>query len=174
MARRMSADVLLLECPTWFDGVQIRGVGRHVDEMNASVSTCSGDTRVVVGGEVVHYEHVVALELREKDGLEPSDESVLVGGREHGRERHPARQPDCPKDGQVFAPIHGDSFDKLVAAPDPGMRPAHCEVHARFVEENELIGRHSSNATQELSTLHFDVGPQTLQRPAAFFFTTYP
>lgn len=174
VARCVSTDILLLERPARLDGVQIRRVRRKVNEVDAASRARGRNARVVVRGQVVHDEHIVRTKLREKDGLEPSNESLLVGRREHGGECHPAGQSDRPENRQVLPPVHRHSVDELVAALHPGVGSTHGDVHARFVDENEPIRGNFADSAQELPTLHFDVGPQTFQRPAAFFFTTYP
>src|SRR5260370_28847683 len=174
VSRRMTPHILLLERPARLDWVQIGRVRRHVEEADLARRAGRGDARVVVRSKIVHDEHVVWAKLGEEDVLQPSDESLLVCRGEHGGERDPAGQSDRAEHGQVLSPIHRHALDEFVPALDPCMRATHREVHAGFLEQNDPFGGHPPNATQELSTLHFDVWPQTFQRPAAFFLTTYP
>jgi len=174
VARRMTSNVLLLQCPSGLDWIQIGRVRRHVYQLHPPRRAGGSDARIVVRGEVVHHEHVARTQLRKENGLQPSNEPLLVGCGEHGGERDPAGQSDRTKNGQVLPPVHWHALDEFIAAFDPCVRATHGEVHARFIEENELLGGYVTNAAQELPTLHFDVGAQTLQRPAAFFLTTYP
>ena len=174
VSRRVSPNVLLLQRPSGLDWVQIGRVRRHVHEPHLARRARRSNARVVVRGEVVHHQHVVRTKLGQEHRLQPSNESLLVGCCEHRGERDPAGQSDRAENGQVLSPVHWHALDEFVAAFDPRMGATHREIHAGFVEENELLGRHPPNTAQELPTLHFDVGPQTFQRPAAFFLTTYP
>lgn len=174
MTRSVLANILLLEGPPRFDWIQVGRIGRQIEKANAVFDACCGDTRIAMGRKVVHDEHVVGAKLGEQNALHPPNEPLLVRGGEHGRESDPSGQPDRSEDGQILSPVHGNAVDEFAASLHPRVRAAHREVHARFVDENELVGGDAPYPAQELPALLLDVGPQTLQRPAAFFLTTYP
>ena len=174
VTRRKPPDVLLLKCPARFDRIQVRRIGGQIKKVHTALEARGGDTRVVMGGEVVHHEHVVRVKLGEQNALHPANEPLFVRCGKHGREGDPSGQTDRTEDCQILSPVHGNSVDELAASFDPCMRPAHREVHARFVDENQLVGANAPDPAQELPAFFLDVGPQTFQRPAAFFFTTYP
>ena len=127
-----------------------------------------------MGRKVVHDEHIVRAKLGEQNALHPANEPLLVRSGEHGREDDPSGQTDRSEDGQILSPVHGNTVDEFAASLHPSVRAAHREVHARFVDENELVGGDAPDPAQELPAFFLDIRPQTLQRPAAFFLTTYP
>jgi hypothetical protein len=54
------------------------------------------------------------------------------------------------------------------------MATAHGGVHAGLVEEDQSVEGDAPDLAQEHCALRDNVGAQTLQRPSALFFTTYP
>jgi hypothetical protein len=174
MTGTVPANILLLKGPPRFDWIQVRRIGRQVEKTDAAHRARRGDARVVVGGQVIHDEYVVRAKLREKNALYPANESLFVGRGKHRREGDPTGQADRSEDGQVLSPVHGNTVDEFAAPLYPCVRAAHREVHAGFVDENELVSGDAPYAAQELPAFFLDIGPQTLQRPAAFFLTTYP
>ena len=174
MTRTVLANKLLLKGPRRFDWIQVGRIGRLIEKAHAAPRACYGDARIVMGGKVVHDEHVALAEFGEKNTFHPANKSVFVRGGEHGRECDPAGKSDRSEDGQILPPVHGNSIDKLAASLHPRVRAAHREVHARFIDENELVGGNAPDPAQELPAFFLDVGPHTFQRPAAFFLTTYP
>lgn len=172
MARSVATDILLLKSPTRLDGIQVRRIGRHVQQTHAAERARGGDSRIMVGGKVVHHEHVTGTELGQKLALEPANKSFCVGCGEHRSEHDPSGEPNRSEHGQRFAPIHGNAIDELAATLHPRVCSAHRKVHARFVEENQLVGGDAADQAQELAALLLDVGAQTFQRPAAFFLRT--
>ena len=60
----MTTHMLLLQCPSWFDGVEVGGVGREVEDANPEGGTKFGDSWVAVrlprvGGQ---FDYVATLE----------------------------------------------------------------------------------------------------------------
>ena len=49
----------------------------------------------------------------------------------------PAIDPDRGDERQVVAPVHRPGFDQHRPARQPGVRPAHGEIGARFVEKDQ-------------------------------------
>lgn len=174
MARGVATDVLLLERPTGLDRVEVRRIWRQVHDADAVRLAGLDDSGVVMRRQVVHHEHVAGREARKQLCSEPLDETTTVGRFEYGCQDDPACEPDCTQQRQVGAPIHGYAIDELATALDPRMGPSHREIQAGFVEEDELVDRNSQNPPPECSPPGYDVGPQTLQWPAAFFLMTYP
>jgi len=174
MARRHSADVLLLECPARLDRIEVRRVRRQVDDSNTACSTGRADTMVVMGAEIVHHDNVAATKLWEQLGLQPGYETILVRGRELAREDDPSSEANRAEQREVGAPVHRHAIDQLLSALHPGMAAAHGSVHAGFVEEHQAVERDTPDLAQERCPLRSDVGAQTLQRPSTLFFTTYP
>jgi hypothetical protein len=52
------------------------------------------------------------------------------------------------------------------------MASGHGDVEARFVEEDELLGRQPADPPLEDGTLGGDVRPELFESPQPFFFTT--
>jgi hypothetical protein len=172
MTRRMPTDELLLQSPARLDWIQIRRVRRQIEQPYTVMGARGANSRVVMSAKVVHDEDVASAKFWEEGGLEPSNEAVLVCGSKHGRLRDPAGKSNRAEHGEVGAPIHWNSVDELVTALDPSVGSTHRQVHAGFVEKYESFGGHAANPAQERFALGLDVGPQTFQRPAAFFLTT--
>ena len=166
------ADVLLLERPSRFDRVQVRGVWGQIQHADAVGPARRSDAGIVVGAQVVHDEHVPAPELREQVGRKPGDKANPIRGRKHGPEHDPALHADRPKQRERGAPIHRDGVDVFRAALHPRVTPAHRQVHTRFVEEDQTLDGNPSDRGQERAALRLDIGPVRFQRPAAFFLTT--
>ena len=168
------SHVLLLEPPTGLDRVEVVGVRREVDDANPSTSAQGHDLGVVVSLQVVENQNVAALEAGEQFAAEPIHKPFRVGGLEHCTHEHPACEAHRPKQGQVVSPVHGGALDELGAPFYPNVTSGHRSVQPRFVEENELLDWHALDQSLERFTLDDDVRPELLQRPEAFFFTTYP
>jgi hypothetical protein len=90
-------DLLLLQAPARFDGIEVVGVRREIDHADTASGAKRYDAFVVVGGKVVEDKHVVFLELGEQLLREPIDKALLVGAGEHGGEKDPA--------GHTFIPL---------------------------------------------------------------------
>ena len=169
----VSSDVLFLKSPAWFDGIEVWRVRRQVEDANATLGTCWPHPRVMVCAEVVHDENVAAPQLRQETLRQPSHEAVFRRGVEHRAENHPASESDGAQDGEpVFPAVDGQPIDVFVAAFHPGVAAAHRQVHPRFVEEDESPRGDPADSFQESRTFRDDIGPQTLKRPSALFFTT--
>lgn len=166
------ADVLLLERPPRFDRVQIGGVRGQIQHADAVDPTRRGDTRMVVGPQVVHDEHVAAPELREEVGREPGHKADPIRGRPHRPEYDPSLHADRPEQRERGAPIHRDGVDVFRAAFHPRVTAAHRQVHPRFVEKDQALDGNPPHRGQEGVALGLDIGPGRFQRPPAFFFTT--
>jgi hypothetical protein len=163
------ADVLLLECPSRFDGVEVRRIGGLVQEFDAHSSAGLGHARVMVSSEVVHDEDVAALKLRQQTLGEPIDEAISVRRREGDRQLHPPREPDGAHEREVLSPVHWAPVDVLLALRDPSMATAHREVQSRLVQEDQTLRGNSLDLLEELLPFQRDVGSQLLQRPEAYF-----
>jgi hypothetical protein len=170
----MLSDKLLLECPRGLDGVEVRRVGRLVDDAYAASGAGGHDARVVVSPEIVHDEDVARAELRQKLLLKPRDEPVAIRSLPNGGQHDPAATPDGAEQRQVGATVHGNPVDELFAPPHPGVTSAHCHAEPGFVEEDEALNGHAADLPEEGGSAFNDVGTKTLQRPSALFFTTYP
>lgn len=172
VTRRVLADVLLLQCPAGLDGIEVGRVRGLVDDPNAFCLAGRDDAGVMVGAEVVHDDHVATFQSRQEAPGQPRDEALLVGRLEHRVEDNPAREANGANQGQVLAPVHRDAIDELLATLDPRVAAAHPHAHAGFVEKNQPFDGNPSNLSQERFAFFDDVGPETFQRPDAFFFTT--
>ena len=172
MARRDSADLLLLKCPSRFDGVEVWGVRRQVDHSDSSRCRSKYDATVVVRGQVVHHHDVARAQLRQELRPKPGDESILVRGSEHGREHDPASETDSAEECEVLAPVHPHPINKFVTSLHPSVASAHREVQPGLVEENQLLYRNATDLPPKDVSLDDDVWTETLQRPSTFFFTT--
>ena len=174
IAGREAANLLLLQRPAGLDRVEVVRVGRQIEHANASSSAERSNTRVVVSREVVEDEHVSAPQLREQLLGEPLDEPLLVRAREHRGQENPTGEAHRAEQGEVLAPVHRNAIHELLATLHPRVAAAHGYVHPRLVEEDQAIERDAADLAQERFALFDDVGAQTLQRPSALFFTTYP
>src|ERR1700691_3733693 len=132
--RRMFSDVLLLQGPPGFDGVEVVRVGRQVDESHAKMAAPEADPRVLVGPEVVHDEDVASLKAGEELSDEPCHEAVLVRAGEHRAQQDPAAKAHGTEEGEVLPPVHGRPLDKLGTLLDPGQAPVIQSIDARLLE----------------------------------------
>lgn len=169
---RDAAHVLLLQCPARLDRVEVRRVGRQVDDAHAASSAGRTNSWVVMGTQVVHDDDIAASELGQQLVFYPGYEAILVRRGEHARQNDPSGQADRSEHGEVRAPVHRDPVDEFFATLKPRVAPAHREIHPRLVEEHQPVDGHAADLPQERRALDDDVRPQTLQRPSALFFTT--
>lgn len=166
------AHMLFLKRPSRFDRIEVGGVRRQVDDLDADGRAERTDARVAMSTQVVHHEYIASVQLGEQAAFEPRDESLLRRRRELGRERHPAGQANRAVESQVLAPVHGDAIDELAAALDPSMGPSHRRVQAGLVEKNQTICGDAPYPPPVGTSLGDHVRAQTLQRPSAFFLMT--
>lgn len=169
----MTTHMLLLQCPSWFDGVEVGRVGREVEDANPEGGTELGDSWVAVSREVVHHEHVTLTELWQ-ELPEPHQESESVGRREHRAEEHPPTQADGAEHRQIGAPVHRRALDVLGPLLDPGMAAGHGEVQSGLINEDESFDGNRTHFAPVGLALRYDVGPKLFERPDPFFFTTKP
>lgn len=170
----MFTDVLFLERPGGFDGVEVRRVRRLVEQSNATSGACGRHSAVVVGSQVVQNEHVAGAKLWQKLSFEPLYESVAVGRVPNRAEHDPTLSANRAEKSEVDSAVHRDAVDEFLTAFHPGVASAHRHRQPRLVEKNQAVRVQSANPLQVRRALCDDVGPQTLQRPSALFFTTYP
>lgn len=167
--RRVPPDVLLLQCPPWFNGIEVGRVRRQVEETDTGGLAEVGDLRSMVGSRVVHDQNVASPQLREQPDAEPPDEPFAVGGGEHGSEGDPSADPDGSDERQILAPIHRNALLVHASALDPRVAARHRTIEASFVEKHESVDRDLRDLAKERLPFHDDVGSESLQRPAAFF-----
>ena len=170
----VAANVLFLERPGGLDGVEVGRIGREVEHAHATERTERSDSSVVVCLEVVQDQHVATPKPWKEVLVQPFDEAVGVGRREHRIEHDPASDPDRTEQGEVWAPVHRRTLDVLGSLLDPGTAPGHGNVEPGFVDEDQPLYRDPPDLPLERLSLGNDVRPQLLQRPEAFFLTTYP
>jgi hypothetical protein len=174
IARGVLSNMLLLECPSRLNGIEVGGVRRQVQEADAGGLAELGDDWCVVGRGVVHDQDVAAPQLGQQPRPQPPRESLAVGRGEHGPERDPTGQADRSDQGEVLAPVDRHALLVLHPALDPSVAASHRAVQAGLVEEDQALDRDPGDDSQERLALQDDVGSERLQRPAAFFLTTYP
>ena len=167
-------DLLLLQAPARFDGIEVVGVRREIDHADTASGAKRYDAFVVVGRKVVEDKHVVFLELGEQLLREPIDKALLVGAGEHGGEKDPAGQPHRSEQSKVLAPVHRRALDELAALLHPSVAASHRDIQPGLVEEDEAARIHAPDQAPEGFSLSDDVGSELFQRAKTFFFTTYP
>jgi len=172
IARRVLADELFLQRPSRLNGVVVGRIGRQVHDADAVPSTDRTNAWVVVSFEVVHDQDVASAKLGKQTGRQPVDETVCVRRFEGGVEGHPTGAANRSIEGQVLAPVHRHPVDKLASALDPRVAPPHRGVQPRLVEKYQAIRGDAGDPASVGAAFRYDFGPQTLQRPAAFFLTT--
>jgi hypothetical protein len=165
---------LFLKRPGRLDGVEVRRVRGLKDDADPASRARWHDAGVVVSPQVVHDEDVTATELGKELFLEPANETVTVCRLPDGGEYDPASTTNRSKQREVGAAIHRNAVDEFLATAHPGVASAHRHGEPRFVEEDEPIDDYPADLLSELGASFDDIGPKTLQRPSALFFTTYP
>ena len=172
--RRELADVLLLERPRWFDRIEIRRVRRLINQAYTTRGAERADAGVVVSGQVVHDEDVASLELRQQLPGEPVDETFSVRGLPNRGQHNPPIPPNRSEQSEVLPTVHRHPIDEFLAALHPGVAAAHVYAQPGLIKKNQPIRIDPGKLFQERGAFGDDVGPKALQRPSAFFFTTYP
>jgi hypothetical protein len=151
------ANELLLYPPPRLDGIEVRGIGRQVDNADAFCRAGRDDARVVVSWEIVEDQDIASAQLRQQGRFQPVDEAVLVDRLERAAERDPLVEANRTKQAQVLAPVHRGSVLVDRAFLDPGMAARHGDVQPRFVDEDEPFGAHSVDLDQERDALGPDI-----------------
>src|SRR5262249_28642858 len=133
-----------------------------------------GDLRSMVGSGVVHDQNVASSQLGEQPDAEPANEALAVRSGKHGAESDPSPDPDGSDERQVLAPIHRNTLLVHASAFHPRVAAGHRTVEASLVEKHEPVYRDLRDLAKKRLPFQDDVGAERLQRPAAFFLTTYP
>ena len=90
IARGMTTNVLLLQAPAEFDGIEVLRIWREVDDLDADRFAERYDTPVVVSAEIIEDEDIARIEPGQELSGEPENEAILVGAGEHRAEHDPS------------------------------------------------------------------------------------
>src|SRR5215831_10583606 len=112
IARSETADLLFLQGPARLDRVEVVRVGWQVEDANAAGGAERSYACVVVGRQVVEYQHVATAQLGEQLSCQPLDEAILVRAGEHRGEEDPTGEAHRAEQGEVLAPVHGRALDE--------------------------------------------------------------
>ena len=121
------------------DGVQIRAVGRQVEELGAAPRDSLADAGDPVGWQVVEHDNIAAFEGRAEDLMDVDPEGISI----HWPVEHPWRGHAA--EAQSGDECHGlpvTERDSIVAALSdrrPAIEAGHLGVDPGLVEEDEAL-----------------------------------
>ena len=81
--------------PAFFDGVEVRRIGRKVKQFRSGGCDSIPDPVNFVSGKVVHYDNITRLELGTQGVVEEREKYVGVGCRFDCHRRNPAFDTNC-------------------------------------------------------------------------------
>src|SRR5687768_7957258 len=168
------ANALFDQSPGGFDGIEVVGVGRQETQRGPRLFDQLADLRRFVSGQIVHHHDIPGAQVWHEVTADPADEARTVH-RPPGRgEGEPLVYSDRPDHRQVVAPVDGARFDEHFAARQPGMRAAHREIRARFIEKDQPSRVYPLAPALEGQTFGLDRGPIQFRGPRPFFLNTNP
>src|SRR6266571_3908808 len=168
------ADPLLHQRPRGFDRVEVVGVRRQEAHGGAGAFDQVTDLAGFVGGEIVHDDHIPAAQMTHQVTTHPHDEAHGVHRPPRRRQGQPAVHADRADEGQVVAPVHRPGFDQHRPARQPGVRPAHGEIRAGFVEKDQPPRVYPLDPLAERRAFGLDGDTILFRRSRSFFLKTYP
>ena len=173
-AGRRGADTLLDETPTGLNRIEFVRVRWEKPQSGAAVLHEFANQSSFVRCQVIEHYHVAAPQLRGKTPAYPGDKPVGIDGPPTRAQSEPAVRTHGPDHGQTISPVHRPWFHRDLAARQPRMRPAHRQIRARFIEENEPPQVYGFRPTLVAPTLGSHVRTILFRRPRPFFLNTYP
>src|SRR3990170_6467698 len=172
--RSVGPDPLLDEAPRRFNGVVVGRVRRQEPHRGPALLDQALHGRRFVRPQIIEQHDVAPAQA----GRQPAPDPVLERRRLHptpaGPEGDPALRPHRPDQRQVVAPIHRPRFHIFLAALDPGVRAAHRDIHARFIDGNQPPRVDPPDPRAEGLAFGPNVGSVVFTWARPFFFNTYP
>jgi hypothetical protein len=160
--------------PGLFDRIEVRRVGRQVEQRCTASLDPVAYALDLVGAEVVHDYHVARPQLRAKHVVQVSQEDLAVGGGFDGHRGQHAVVVHRTQDGQHLpvAARHGivDPF----AARRPCIDAGHLRRDTTFVHVDQVFDRDTADLREELfapPAVDFGVPLGGVER---LFFSTRP
>ena len=70
--------------PSLFDGVEVRGVGRQIEQLGSCRFDPLADTLYLVSTQVIHHHHLAGTQRRTQHVVQIGEEDLAIGRRFHG------------------------------------------------------------------------------------------
>jgi len=134
-----SSQVLLERRPVRLDRIQFRRVRRQVEQPGARVLDHCAHGCIAVLAEVVEYDDVAWLELRNEIACDEVEEVEGLHRALHWAESDESGRADRADQRDVVAPVHRSKRARALTHGSPRSRRCHRDVAARFVDEDELL-----------------------------------
>lgn len=125
-------------CPAFFDGVEIRRVGRQITERGTGLFNEFPYSVHFVSPQIVHDDQLTWLQLRTQDVFQISPEDITIGGCFDRHRGHPTGKTDRPQYGQCPPASGRNSFFDTRAVQRTSITSGHFRRNAALVHEDEL------------------------------------
>ena len=126
-------------CPGKFNRVEIRRVGREIQQGATRRLDNLGDSASVMTSCIVQNQNCAFLQSREKIMLQKSfqidslDRAFLLKGGNH------AQKVKRPQNGEVLSSLKRNGFNQSLAPSRPAVGKVHRQVKSRFIQKNESL-----------------------------------
>ena len=172
--RGHASDTFLEERPRRLDRVEIVGVGRQVDQPGASRGDEDLNLARFVRGQIVEHDDIAPAQGWDESPADPGDEPCPVHRPPVRAQREPAIHTNRPDPGQIVAPVHGARFDQDCPAWQPGVRAAHGQIRAGFIEKHQPARVYVSEFPPVGAAPGLDARMIEFRGPGPFLLNTYP
>lgn len=135
-----SAKLLFHLCPAFFNGVEVRGIGRQIAERSAGVLDKFSDAVHPVSAQVVHNDQLTGFQVRTQNVLQIGEKNITVGGGFYGHDSYPAGKADGSQYCQGAPSAGGNSFIDAGTVQCSAITPRHLRGDTAFVDKDELRG----------------------------------
>src|SRR5215475_13430464 len=173
-ARRVLANPLFDQTPRGFDGIEIVRVRRQKANRGAPRLDQVANCRRFVCIEIVQQDDVAASQPWCQTRANPLFEAVVGDTPPAHPEREPPIGAHRAEQCQVVAPVHRPWFHKFFTPLHPGVRAAHRDIYARFIDGDQPVRIDGRPPRAKRFTLSMNVGSVALTRTPPFFLRTYP
>ena len=120
-----------------FDGIEVRAVGRQIDELRPDVFDGFADPGDLVSGQIVHHDDVPRAQRRRKLLLDVAEKHVAVHRAvDHGGRRE-TREPQGADEGRRLPMAVRDMIHDALAAKASAVQPRELRMGAEFVEKRQ-------------------------------------
>jgi hypothetical protein len=168
------ADEVLHECPAWLYRVQVRRIGRQMEDARPSLLDQLSDLRRVVGTQIVQHDDISPLELRAEAFSDERDEFRTVHRAGGHLMAHDTVGADGARDAQGLPPVRRLPIQQPLPAFRAPSARGHRRVAPGFVQKDETRGGDRLYLFEERLALLDVLWSVAFARTEPFFFQVYP
>ena len=155
-------------CPAFFDGVEVRGIGRQVEQFRSGSRDSLPNTLDFVSGKIVHHDNIAWLELRTQSMIQEREKDIRIGRRFNGHRGDPTLDADSAEHRQSSPAGWGGVVQPLTAL-HPAVASCHLRRDTAFIDEDQVLRLNVCDARRPLCSFCLDPQQILLGRSQAFF-----